>query len=112
MTDAQQQASAERAIDAGILRGIGERLESAGEDGVSQLIFYVARLIDDRVDLPVEVAREAMENGGRESVRNQIAEEAGRQRSAAQASATHSDPDAPERMRCHEFCASVLESLL
>lgn len=47
-----------------------------------------------------------------DDLRQRVADEAARQASAAQAARSHSDPDAPERARAHDFCAAVLESLL
>jgi len=46
------------------------------------------------------------------ALRQEIADEASRQQTAASAVRTHSDPDASSRANAHEFCAAVLESLL
>ena len=47
-----------------------------------------------------------------DALRTLARQEAASQASAAVAARQHSDPDAPERARTHEFAAALLESLL
>ena len=41
--------------DAATLRGIGERLQQRGEDGVSALAFFLATLVEDCTEVPLDL---------------------------------------------------------
>lgn len=55
--------------DAATLRGIGERMQSRGDEGVAALTFFVATLVEDctpvPLDLVVDIVDELNEGHGK-----------------------------------------------
>jgi hypothetical protein len=47
--------------DAATVRAIGERLQGRGDAAVAELLFFIASLIEDCVDVPAETVREVVE---------------------------------------------------
>jgi hypothetical protein len=41
--------------DAATLRGIGERMQSRGDEGVAALTFFVATLVEDCTPVPLDL---------------------------------------------------------
>ncbi len=46
--------------DAATLRGLGERMQARGEDGMAEITFQVARWCEECVPLPLDLVQEAL----------------------------------------------------